>query len=81
MPADVLFEELGAAGDMLERVFGAVLVARVVDLAQIADVVKQRGDDPEAEQLGTEGIGAMIVVQRSYPSISRAIASVTSSEC
>ena len=61
--ADVLFQKLRAAGDVLECVFGAVLVVHVVDLAQIADVVKQCRHHPETEQLGTEGLGAMVVVR------------------
>ena len=33
-------------------------MARVVAMAQVADVVEQRGDDSHAEQLRSDGLGA-----------------------
>src|SRR6185295_16761889 len=65
----VLLEESRAARDMLEGIFRAVLMPRIVEFAQIADIVKQRKDNAEAEKPRPEFaaaiLGALVTVHQS----------------
>src|SRR4029079_4918 len=56
----VLLEESRAARDVLEGIFRAVLMPRIVEFAQIADIVKQRKDDAETEKPRAEFAAAIL---------------------
>jgi len=54
-----VLDEARAAAHMPQSVFGTAAMARIVTVAQIADVMEQRGDDAEPEQALADRLGAL----------------------
>ena len=81
MPIDATYslEEACAAADVPKRVLGPIAMSRVFAVPQVTDIVEQGGHDAESEAARPDGLQAL--TSCSWPSIRRAIASVTSSTC